>query len=375
MRSKKVETRIDAALDPGERQTQALSIGSLEAILAVAATGSMSAAAQRLRCSQSSVSQLVSYAELSMGCALFDRSRRPFRTTREGGELSRQAARILHDLRALPQRVAALSDRPTLRIAMIDSFADTLGPDLIRFAAQSVGDLFVTQGQTPALALDLLERRVDLIVSADTLDEYDGLSRISLLKESLVLLMPQLGGRAARARSVVDLAGELPFIRYNIRSSIGVMVERYLRVARVPAARRIEVDNAVMMCTLIASGVGWGITTPLCVLQGLGRFDGVAVRKLSAPVPLREITIVTREGEWEEVAAKLAAESRRLWGEKFFPQLMGAVPELAAEVSLSAQARGWNQGLVARIGLEAVATHASARVPDQTPSIMCKNSG
>lgn len=336
MRSKKIESRIDAVLDPGESQTQALSIGSLEAILAVAATGSMSAAAQRLRCSQSSVSQLVSHAEVSMGCALFDRSRRPFRTTREGGELSRQAARILHDLRALPQRVAALSDRPTLRIAMIDSFADTLGPDLIRFAAQSVGDLFVTQGQTPALAIDLLERRVDLIVSADTLDEYDGLSRISILKESLVLLMPERGGRTARARSMVDLAGELPFIRYNIRSSIGVMVERYLRVARVPAARRIEVDNAVMMCTLIASGVGWAITTPLCVLQGLGRFDGVAVRKLSAPVPLREITIVTREGEWEEVAAKLAAESRRLWREKFFPQLIGAVPELAAEVILSA---------------------------------------
>ena len=184
--------------------------------------------------------------------------------------------------------------------------------------------------------MDLLERRVDLIVSADTLDEYDGLSRISILKESLVLLMPEQGGRTARARSMVDLAGELPFIRYNIRSSIGVMVERYLRVARVPAARRIEVDNAVMMCTLIASGVGWAITTPLCVLQGLGRFDGVAVRKLSAPVPLREITIVTREGEWEEVAAKLAAESRRLWREKFFPQLIGAVPELAAEVILSA---------------------------------------
>jgi hypothetical protein len=32
---------------------------------------------------------------------------------------------------------------------MVDSFANTLGPDLIRFAARRAGDLFVSQGLTP----------------------------------------------------------------------------------------------------------------------------------------------------------------------------------------------------------------------------------
>jgi len=320
---------------PATIPVTALSISSLKAVLAVAATGSMSAAAQRLQCSQSSVSQLVVQAETTLGCKLFDRSRRPFRPTMEGSELTRQGARILHDLNTLPQHVAALSERPTLRIAMIDSFADTVGPDLIRFAAQRAGDLFVSQGLTPAHTNDLLERRVDLIVSANALDEYDGLARIPLLTEKLVLLLPERSGRSPVNCTLVDLARELPFIRYSSRSTTGEMVERYLRVARVPTGRRIEVDNADMMCTLVANGVGWAITTPLHVLPILPLLDGVTVRKLPAPVPERQVTLVTREGEWAETAARLAAEARRLLAEKFLPKLVAAVPELGSEIHLA----------------------------------------
>ena len=140
---------------PNSLLASSLSVSSLEAVVAVASTGSMSAAAQRLACSQSSVSQLVSRAETLLGYALFDRASRPFRTTVQGSELTRQASRILRDLNALPQLVAALSERPTLRMAMIDSFADTIGPDLVRFAEQRAGDLFISQGLTPAHINDL----------------------------------------------------------------------------------------------------------------------------------------------------------------------------------------------------------------------------
>ena len=316
-------------------QPTSLSIASLKAVLAVAASGSMSAAALRLQCSQSSVSQLVSQAEVNLGCTLFDRSRRPFRPTVEGSELTRQAARILHELNALPQHVAALSERPSLRIAMVDSFAETLGPDLIRYAALRAGDLFVSQGLTPAHANDLLERRVDLIISADALDEYDGLSRIPLLIERLVLLMPEGSHWNPNLGTLADLGRDLPFIRYSSRSVTGAMVERYLRVARVPTSRRIEVDNADMMCSLVADGLGWAITTPLHVLQGLSRLRGVVVRKLPAPAPERQVTLVTREGEWMETAARLAGETRRLLAEKYLPLLVAAVPELGNEISLA----------------------------------------
>lgn len=321
---------------PSPHRVLALSVSSLEAVLAVATTGSMSAAGQRLACSQSSVSQLVSQAETILGCALFDRARRPFRTTVEGSELTRQAARILRELNALPQLVAALSERPALRMAMIDSFADTIGPDLVRFAEQRAGDLFISQGLTPAHINDLHERRVDLVVSGDALDEYDGLFRLPLLTEKFVLLLPEKSRWNASRGTLSELAAGLPFIRYSSRSTTGAIVERYLRVARLPTGRRIEVDNADMMCALVASGVGWAITTPLHLLQGLARLNGIAVRKLPAPTPERQVTLVTREGEWGQTAARLASETRRLLVDKFLPQLIANLPDLASEISVAA---------------------------------------
>ena len=316
-------------------RTASLSISSLEAVLAVAATGSMSAAAKQLKCSQSSVSQLVSQAESILGCELFDRSRRPFRTTVEGNELTRQATRILRDLGALPQHVAALSERPSLRIAMVDSFADTIGPDLIRYAAQRAGDLFISQGLTPAHINDLQERRVDLVVSGDALDEYDGLFRLPLLTEKFVLLLPEAHAWNPAGSTLAELARELPFIRYSSRSTTGAIVERYLRMARVLTGRRIEVDNADMMCALVASAVGWAITTPLHILQGLPRLSGVAVHKLPLATPERQVTLITREGEWEQTAARLAAEARRLLAAKYLPELVAALPDLASEISVA----------------------------------------
>ena len=315
-----------------------LTIASLEAVQAVAATGSMSAAAARLGRSQSAVSQLVSQAESSLGCTLFDRSSRPFRATQSGGELLRHAVGILHDLQALPQRMGGRGGGSLLRIAMVDSFANTLGADLVRFAAGYGGDLYVSQGLTPAHVNDLLERRVDVIVASDTMDEHDGLSRFPILTERFVLLHPaaRTPGREG-AVDLADLAGQLPFIRYPSRSTTGAIIERYLRRLRVSDTRRIEVDNADMMCALVGNGVGWAITTPLHIMQTLQRLEGVRVDTLRPPVPERSVTLITRAGEFEDTASMLATEARRLLRERYLPLLFEAVPTMAGEIQLASE--------------------------------------
>ena len=317
-----------------------ISIACLEAVQAVAATGSMSAAARQLGRSQSAVSQLVSQAESSLGCLLFDRASRPFRVTQAGGELLRQAARILHDLEALPQRVGMRVGAPQLRIAMMDSFANTLGADLVHYVAGYCGDLYVSQGLTLAHVSDLFERRVDLIVASDAMDEHDGLSRFPILTESFVLLHPAgKGPRRKTPADLAELARQLPFIRYTSRSTTGAIIERYLRRLRISVNRRIEVDNADMMCALVGHGVGWAITTPLHILQTLQRLDGVLVDTLRAPVPERSVTLITREGEFEDTASMLAGESRRLMTERYLPQLLAVVPTMAREIEVAAEVR------------------------------------
>ena len=316
-----------------------VTIACLEAVQAVAASGTMSGAASRLGRSQSAVSQLVSQAEASLGCTLFDRSSRPFRATKAGVELLRHAARILHDLQALPGRLGDGARAAPLRIAMVDSFANTLGAELVRFAAGYSGDLYVSQGLTPAHVNDLLERRVDVIVASDTMDEHDGLSRFPILTERFVLLHPAAGlPNRPGAVDLADLAGQLPFIRYTSRSTTGAIIERYLRRLRVSDTRRIEVDNADMMCALVGNGVGWAITTPLHILQTLQRLEGVRVDTLRPPVPERSVTLITRAGEFEDTAFMLATECRRLLAQRYLPLLFDAVPAMSREIQVAPEA-------------------------------------
>ena len=311
-----------------------ISIASLQAVQAVSLAGSMSGAATTLGRSQSAVSQLVSQAEEVFGRSLFDRTRRPFLPTQAGRDLLGHAARILKDLTALPTRMAERNQSGSLRIAMIDSIADTLGAELIRLIAMRGGDLFVSQGLAPAHINDLLERRVDIVVSADSMDEYDGLSRFSILSEKFVKLVPEHKLRHVSRMSPVELIRELPFIRYTSRSTTGAIVEKYLRMQRVPGMRRIEVENADMMCALVGQGVGWALTTPLHVLQGVQYLRGVAVVPIAADAPQRLITIITREGEFEETAATLAQEAKKLLTEKYIPELLARVPVLANQLSV-----------------------------------------
>ena len=315
-----------------------VTIACLQAVQAVAATGTMSGAARKLGRSQSAVSQLVSQAEASLGCELFDRSSRPFRATKAGAELLLYATRILHDLQALPGRLGGAGGVASLRIAMVDSFANTLGAELMRYAAGYGGDLYVSQGLTPAHVNDLLERRVDVVVASDTMDEHDGLSRFPILTERFVLLHPaaRVADRPG-AVDLADLAGQLPFIRYTSRSTTGAIIERYLRRLRVTDTRRIEVDNADMMCALVGNGVGWAITTPLHIMQTLQRLEGVRVDTLRAPVPERSVTLITRAGEFEDTAFMLVTEARRLLTQRYLPLLLDAVPTMAREIQVASE--------------------------------------
>ena len=314
---------------PVPGQSAVVSIASLEAVKAVALEGSMSGAANRLGRSQSAVSQLVSQAEEIFGASLFDRSRRPFVTTQAGSDLIRYAARILLDLDALPQKMAERKQISSLRIAMIDSVADTLGADLIRLSAIRGGDLFASQGLSPPHINDLLERRVDIVVSADSLDEYDGLFRFPIMSVKFVLLLPERHVKFSAKTSLLELAEKLPFIRYSSRSTTGAMIEKYLRKTGIAGERRMEVDNADMMCTLVGMGVGWAITTPLHILQGFQRMKGVAVSALEQISPERTVTILTRAGEFEETATNLGIEAKRLLREKYLLELFSRIPMLA----------------------------------------------
>ena len=249
--------------------------------LAVAETGSMTLAARRLGLTQSAVSQAMARLESSLGMALLNRACRPLGVTPagtallEGGQEYLAAGNRLSDT----VRRAAETEAPAMRLGLVDSFAATVGPALIRQLRRHAERISVWSGITPNLMSDLAERRLDMIISTET-RALSGMRCRPIVTEPFVLIVPaQLAGGAAKPR-LSDLANNHPLVRYSIRSHIGVQAEAILTARGIDAPRSLEFDGSDAVLPMVAAGLGWAITTPLCLVHGRGFAKHLAILPL-----------------------------------------------------------------------------------------------
>ncbi len=131
-----------------------LTLDQLRILLAVAETGSFSAAGRRLGRVQSAISQSVQTLESNLGIALFDRTMKTPVLTDGGRALLGQARQVLMDVSSLQSRAAAIGGgmEPELRLAI-----DTLFPSpplvaSLRALRNRFPDLPVTLYTAPILA-------------------------------------------------------------------------------------------------------------------------------------------------------------------------------------------------------------------------------
>src|SRR6201999_2572677 len=95
--------------------------------------GSMSAAAQHLGLTQPAVSQAIGHMERTLDVLLFDRSKRPPILTLQGAALLEPASAVVNGLERFDNalRWSANEQLPLLRIGMLNSFAETIGPAVL----------------------------------------------------------------------------------------------------------------------------------------------------------------------------------------------------------------------------------------------------
>lgn len=273
---------------------------SLGIFMAAAEAGNMTEAATRLGISQSGVSQAIRALEESFGTVLLNRDQRPLTLTAAGLALRNRGSVLLEQARTLRGAVLDASQgvRPDLRLGLVDSFAATFGTHLISMLLEKVTQLSVRTGLTPNLTEALVRREFDLIVSTDPLDDVNGIARHHLLAERFILIVPKQSRVAiAGVADLRRLADAMPIIRFNSLSHLGMQVERFLRQCGIRASRRLEVDTADTLASMVAGGLGWAVTTPLCLLQAGQYARAVRPVLLGSPVVSRDIYILTREDE------------------------------------------------------------------------------
>ncbi|EXU67179.1 MULTISPECIES: LysR family transcriptional regulator [Streptomyces] len=198
----------------------------LRVLRAVAATGSFSAAARELGCTQPAVSQQMKALEGAAGTPLLIRSGREMRLTEAGRALVRHAGGILAGLTAAEEEVAAIAGLRSGRVRLVSfpSGSSTLVPmALAEMRAEHPGTrVSLVEAEPPgsvemlrsgdceiALAFRYPQVSTDAEAASGGGCEWDDLVLRPLLSDRLVGVVPE-GHKLAGAGAVgiAELAGE-----------------------------------------------------------------------------------------------------------------------------------------------------------------------
>ncbi len=273
--------------------------------VAVIETGSVSDAARLLRISQAAVSQRVKQLETIFSTPLLDRSTRPAQPTAAGQRLFENAKDLLTHADQMMESVRNVSraKRMIVRFGCVDSFAATIGPVLIKALSSSSHQIRMWSGITPNLESTIESRQLDLAVTTSA-QILPGITRVQLFTERYYAVLPATF-EIDKLGSLLDLSRHLQFMRYSARSLIGQQVDEYLQANGDTLERTYEFDATDPLLSLIASGMGFALSTPLCLWQSRHFLPNVRILPLSAfsrqdrPYPnmTRTFSLAYRQGE------------------------------------------------------------------------------
>lgn len=233
----------------------------IQAVVAVAERGSVSAAAEQLRVAQPVVTRHIQRLEAALGIELLDRSVRPARLTAAGRQALGPCRTILAavaDLRALTADEAPAGE---LRLGVAPALADlalsaALGDLRERYPRVT---LRVHTDWTPQLLHQLRAGVLDLVLVQLPADAQapDGLAARALGVERLIVVAaPGLGlGLEADLAAVA----QHPWVLSPAGDVGRVLLESTLRRLQVPLQVAAEIQGHEHQAALVARGVGLGL--------------------------------------------------------------------------------------------------------------------
>lgn len=288
-------------------QIDGLTPSRLRAVLAVAATGSFSAAARDLGTSQSNVSRSVAAVESTLGIPVFDRSTRSVRLTDAGRDFVERASVVTVDLQAA--LAATRPDQPPvprLAIATLASVSElhltralsSLPGGVPRFRCveglQADVELAVASGQASAGVGDLANVGPELVVEP-------------LWSEPFRLAVPMSHRLARRRRVGIGEIASEALVGFPRTAGLRTTVDRELAAARRLRNPDFVVDRYGTALSLVAAGLALMIV-PAIIAPSLP--TGVRLVALDHPDMARTMGVLHRPenqptAQFDEVVRQL----------------------------------------------------------------------
>ena len=262
----------------------AVDLRQLRYFIAVAETGSFSAAAAVLRIAQSALSRQVKALEEACRGPLMERGARGVVLTEAGALLLTRARFLLSETAGAIAEIADLNNEPSglVQVAAPPSFGDILYPLL---AANIVRrwpgvQLELLDALNDAALAGLRQGGLDLaVVSAPEPEPH--IDYIPLCAEPMILAGPPGDPRLADGSVPLELLPELPLI-LPIGSGWVSGVRRRLgnRMVEAQAQARVRVQGPEPMKAMLRAGLGYGVLPASAVQPELtaGTLSGATVQ-------------------------------------------------------------------------------------------------
>jgi DNA-binding transcriptional LysR family regulator len=311
-----------------------LTTRSLEVFVSVARAGTMSAAAEQLGMTQPAVSQLVGQMETALDVQLFDRSKRPLVLTLHGAALLEPARAIVSGIERFEQ--ALQWDRggqmPLLRIGMLNSFAETIGPSVFTELRRGAAQLTIGSGFSATRMRAVADRELDFVITSDESPLLPGVTMAPILTEPFLIVAPE--SYKGDLRSIKTLSETLDLIRFGRDPFMHSRFDQTLRAWGISPTHHYHLDTHAAVLEMVASGMGWTILPPLAVYRAVTRGERFRVAPYPETSMKRVMMIIAREGEGAQIVRTIHAAATEALNSKVLPVLRQHLPKIAAMMKL-----------------------------------------
>lgn len=311
-----------------KRITDGVTFRALELIDELSRTGSMQEAGRNLGLSAPAASQQLKNLETSLGHDLVDHSRRPLELNTTGQAYLKHVQIALQHLRQGASEMALLNVQmvKSMRIGIIDDFDSEVTPRLAVVMANVLtpSELTLVTATSMKIINDIASRKLDLGISARPPELLQGISESPVLRDPFVLAVPR--GYLARAPKSLNELESLSFLRYEKTQVLGRQIAAHLARLRLSPKGWIEVDSNQAIFGLVASGIGWTITTPVGFLSTRRFHDKIDLFPLPFAAFARTISLFRHDDWMPEIADNIAERLRSILQESMVEPGRAALP-------------------------------------------------
>jgi DNA-binding transcriptional LysR family regulator len=281
----------------------------LHIFLAVAESGSMAKAAERVACSRPVVSKSIAELETTLGVKLFDRTARGIEPTRYGHALLRRSTTVFDELRQTVNEIDQLLDPNAgeLRIGCLETMMAGLAAAATARILRKYPRLHLQTltGNGPAQLQWLRERKCELVLARQVTNEVDPeIDEEVLYFERLVVVASadsDLGRRRSRV-SLGDLSDRQWILSPHEVQPDGAAFEAFRRAGIKLPDVRILSDSLAFRYSLVATGQ-FVTMIPVSVFVLGAKQPGLRILPIEIPTSTRPRLLATLKGRTLSPAA------------------------------------------------------------------------